>query len=955
MTGSRVSGMLILFFLFGPSRPFYRFKRCEECPLQSLLRFFLSLLGGLMGATALAGPAVPANAVAFYYGANPPWAELQAFDMVVVDPGHVPDPILPALAHTRVAAYVALGEVQPSRPYANSIPKPWLRGENRDWGSLLLDQSQPEWPKFVADNIIGPLWSEGYRTFFLDTLDSYQLFAKSPQERARQEDGLVAVVNALKLAYPQIKLIFNRGFEILPRTHQHVEAVVAESLFQGYDAGKATYTTVSEPDRRWLLAQFSRVRDEFHLPVIVIDYVPTGQRDLSRETARRITELGFTPWVATPDLGTLGVGAIEVMPRKVLVVHSVLKDEYALRMMSPLRNGAMPLNYMGYVPEYVDLQHLPAYPLTGRYAGVVVWLTDDAQVSDRKQLLAWLGRQVDENVPIAMMDLPGFLLDSPFAKVLGLTVSYPPATTAPVEIVQQSPVMGFERTSRPAADSFFALSIAHGTPLLTLRRGPLQQVAAALMPWGGYVTGPYTLSTLPGQSGDRWDIDPFAFLQQALRLPTIPVPDVTTESGRRMLMVHMDGDGFVSRSELAGNPMAGEVVRDRIVKKYPIPMTISVIEAEISPNGLYPGLSSKAEKVAQDIFREPNVAIASHSYSHPFIWRKAGSSDGDVNEGYNLRLPGYQFDLKREIEGSIRYIQNRLAPVGKKVDIFFWTGDCIPGSDALALTRKLGVLNLNGGDTTATRLEPTMNRVEGLGVPRDGGFQVFAPNQNENVYTNNWQGPFYGYERVIETFEITEKQRRLKPIGIYFHTYLTTKLAGMKSLDSVFSYALAQETTPVFVSDYARKVLDFQDLVIARTPIGWRVRGASYLRTLRLPVAMGFPDLQRSTGIAGYRSARSDGYIHLGGDIAELVLRPTESDGIRLESANARIESAETTADGYRWNLAGNVPLKFTLANAGSCRVRVAGADISPTKRDAHFSHYELKAHVARPLEAICR
>jgi hypothetical protein len=300
MTGSRVSGMLILFFLFGPSRPFYRFKRCEECPLQSLLRFFLSLLGGLMGATALAGPAVPANAVAFYYGANPPWAELQAFDMVVVDPGHVPDPILPALAHTRVAAYVALGEVQPSRPYANSIPKPWLRGENRDWGSLLLDQSQPEWPKFVADNIIGPLWSEGYRTFFLDTLDSYQLFAKSPQERARQEDGLVAVVNALKLAYPQIKLIFNRGFEILPRTHQHVEAVVAESLFQGYDAGKATYTTVSEPDRRWLLAQFSRVRDEFHLPVIVIDYVPTGQRDLSRETARRITELGFTPWVPHP-------------------------------------------------------------------------------------------------------------------------------------------------------------------------------------------------------------------------------------------------------------------------------------------------------------------------------------------------------------------------------------------------------------------------------------------------------------------------------------------------------------------------------------------------------------------------------------------------------------------------------------------------------------------------------
>lgn len=45
---------------------------------------------------------------------------------------------------------------------------------------------------------------------------------------------------------------------------------------------------------------------------------------------------------------------------------------------------------------------------------------------------------------------------------------------------------------------------------------------------------------------------------------------------------------------------------------------------------------------------------------------------------------------------------------------------------------------------------------------------------------------FYGFERVIETFEFTETPRRLKPINIYFHTYLTTKLAGMRSLDKVF-------------------------------------------------------------------------------------------------------------------------------------------------------------------------
>jgi hypothetical protein len=264
-----------------------------------------------------------------------------------------------------------------------------------------------------------------------------------------------------------------------------------------------------------------------------------------------------------------------------------------------------------------------------------------------------------------------------------------------------------------------------------------------------------------------------------MHLPEMPVPDVSTESGRRMLMVHMDGDGFISRSELPGNPLAGEVVRDRVVNKYQIPMTISVVEAEVSPKGLYPGLSATAEKVAQDIFRAPHVAIASHSYSHPFYW---GKVNNDPNGGYNLRLPGYQFDLDREINGSIQYIEARLAPPGKKVAMFFWTGDCVPGAQALTKTNLAGVGNMNGGDTTATRSSPTMTEVEGLGMPRGANYQVFAPNQNENVYTNNWLGPFYGFERVIETFEFTESPRRLKPINIYFHTYITTKAAGMKSL-----------------------------------------------------------------------------------------------------------------------------------------------------------------------------
>lgn len=917
-----------------------------------ILRRWLILLS-LVTSSLSAAPLTANSAVAFFYGANPPWSELQAFDLVVVDPGHVPNPATPGLRRTQLAAYVALGEVQPSRHYAAKIPQAWLVGENKDWGSRLIDQSRPEWPRFFTDMVIAPLWEQGYRSIFLDTLDSYHRFAKTPEQRAAQEAGMVAVLRAVKQRYPEIRLIFNRGFEILTMTHKMVEMVVAESLFQGFDASKGKYRPVPQTDREWLLSQLRQAKENYRLPVVVIDYVPPAERDLARKTAKRILELGFIPWVTTPDLATLGVGSIEVMPRKVLVVHSQMKDEYALRLDESLRFGALPLNYLGYVPEYVDTQHLPETMLAGRYAGVVMWLTLETSALDQTNLTNWLTKQLSVKLPLVLVNPPAFVLDSPLGKSMGLQVSYPAASLVPAKIFTQHAMVGFEASPRPAPDDFMGLSITQGVSLLVLQQGSTTQVGAALTDWGGFVLEPYATMALAGNAGDRWVINPFLFFKQALRLPDMPVPDVTTEAGRRMLMVHMDGDGFVSRSELPGHPMAGELVRDRIVGKYPLPMTISVIEAEISPHGLYPGLSQEAEKIAKAIFHAPNVEIASHSYSHPFVWRKANA--GDLNEGYNLRLPGYRFDLQREIEGSIRYIEDRLAPPGKKVSMFLWTGDCIPGSDALAWTKQMNVPNMNGGDTIATRSQPTVTQVEGLGVPRVGGFQVFAPNQNENVYTNEWRGPFYGFERVIETFQFTESPRRLKPINIYFHTYITTKAAGMKSLDRVFVYALAQETTPVHVADYARKVLDFQDMVVARSAMGWRVRGANTLRTLRLPAGMGLPDVALSQAVAGFTSPPGDIYAHLGDDSAELVMTAVDAGKVRLVSANGSIEAFELKPTGFSWHIKATVPLKFTLANAQACQVRVAGHDLAPTHRTDIFSFFELKEHVARPLEAICR
>lgn len=900
-----------------------------------------------------------------FYGANPPWDELHAFDAVVVEPLHVPDPKLHGTEKSALFAYVAVGEVSPERGYLKAIPAAWKLGQNSDWGSIVLDQSQAGWPAFFAERVIKPLWEAGYRGFFLDTLDSYLLYTRTAAEKARQEAGLVAVICELKKRYPQAKLIFNRGFEILPQVHREVYAVAAESLFQRWDAARQKYVVVPPNEREWLLGQLNRIHLEYRLPVLSIDYVPPGQRDLARATAAKIRDLGFIPWVTNPGLDMLGVGEIEVMPRKVLMIHNTANTEYDLINTNGQHYATMPLNYLGYTVEYLDARStLPAEPLTGRYAGIVVWL-EQAAGREGAALRAWLMRQKKAGVPFVILGDGAFLFDSGDAEQLGLKYSKSANERMRLHVEQRDALVGFE--VQPAFDraAFFSLQARDANVLLRLANELNEtQDAIALTAWGGYALNPHVLVELPavpgnGKAGDtsrnmRWVVNPIEFLRRALQLPDMPVPDVTTESGRRKLMVHMDGDGFANKGEFPGAPYGAEVLLKQILKKYSLPMTMSVIQGEIAPDGLYPAQSAALEGIAREIFALPQVEIASHSFSHPFQWRKAVANPEE--EGYHLKLKNYEFDLQQEISGSISYIETRLAPPGKKVKVFLWTGDCNVGSDALEIAAQAGVASMNGGETTITRSFPTLTLVAPLGVTKGGEFQVYAPNQNENVYTNDWRGPFYGYERVIETFEMTGAPYRLKPVDIYFHTYSASKPASLKALDRVFRWALAQLLTPVHIADYVHQVRDFNRMVVARTRDGWRVRGAEHLRELRAPLSLGRPVIEAA--VAGFNHYENQQYLHLGDSEANIRFRSAATAAPYLVSANARIVHAASgqTAAGYTFDLSlsGQVPLQFDLSLGNRCSVLAEGRTMRPASTHNGISHFTTPKHVIDELRIHC-
>lgn len=884
-------------------------------------------------------------AIALHYGASPVPIEMNTFDLVVVEPDHRTDAIVASPNGPKLFAYVSVAEVQSSRAYYPDIPAAWKLARNGDWNSDVLDQTPAAWPDFFADRVVGPLWKRGYRGFFLDTLDSYRLADKFDEQA--QQDGLVRVIQTLHRKYPGIQLILNRGFELLPRVHDDVFMVAAESLYQGWNARTRQYQPVPAADRDWLMGQLRTARDQWKLPVLAIDYVAPQDRELTRATAERIKADGFIPWVADSALETVGIGSIEAVPRRVLIVYSG-EEAPALNYTNAHRYLQMPLNHMGYVVEYADvLKPLPQGVLRDRYAGIATWFSGYVPANRTSELSQWLQQRMDEKMPLAVIGSFGTQPDRPWAERMGLALA-PAPPSGPLQLTGSNAMMAFEIALPLVGPGFEPVQFtsamrAQSTPLIEFQdQRDKRFVGGAITPWGGFILDPYALTLLPGSELSRWVIDPFAFLTQALRLPVMPVPDTTTENGRRLLLVHVDGDGFASRAELPGSPLAAQVLLDQILKPYKIPQTMSVIEAVVAPHGLYPQLSPQLEAIAKAMFALPYVEIGSHTYSHPFLWERSvkhgvfTEDDGAGGElPYSLKIPGYSLDLHREIVGSTEYINQFLAPKGKQVQLLQWSGDTAPGADALKIAARASLLNINGGNTSITRSNPSLTAVSALDIRKNGYLQVYAPVTNENIFTNLWRGPFYGFERAIETFQMTESPRRIKPINIYYHVYSASKRAGLTALTKVYDWALAQSPNPVYTSYFVKKVVDFEDYAVARDGTGWRVQGSGAVRTLRVPQSMGLPDLAHSTAVAGFHAGPGVHYISLGAPRAWLTLAaPMAPAPTRpyLLDANGRLSQWRASSDGLNvaFTLDAEVPLEFSVVVPANCKLAIGPRSVPP-------------------------
>lgn len=557
--------------------------------------------------------------------------------------------------------------------------------------------------------------------------------------------------------------------------------------------------------------------------------------------------------------------------REILALHDP-RDEAEVYRSNIHQYAEMPLNHVGLsVIHRSVLDPLPDDQAMRDFRGILTWFTHPNAVPDPARYCQWLSHQLSKGRRVVIMNNWGIYGKSPssvpsecrdFLRKLGAElIDHFVDDPLTIEIYYQDPSMlEFERRLHPADgwryNQFRVINSDAKSYLKARLKGENDSEAdlAFSSPNGGLVYGDYALYANQVLKRAQWLINPFKFFERAFGLEGLPRPDTTTLNGVRLFYSHIDGDGIFNISHLDRKSFSGEIILDRVIKTfYTVPITVSLITGYMDQRRYQ---SERVHQLYTDLFSAPNVEPAAHGYAHPLIWSQRTLA---------LDISGYEFDPVKEIRGAIQMVQDFLIEnnLHQSAQLMLWTGDCFPNESEIGLTYQNNLLNMNGGDSRFDRLFNSYRWVGPLGLLRGRYRQIYSANSNENTYTNLWQGPYYGFSMLAETFRNTESPIRIKPMNIYYHFYSGEKHASLKALLENYQFALSQPVYPLRASNYARLVEDFFRVRMEVAHRGWRIQNNGALRTLRFDQELRHVDFGSSNGVIGQWHYQGNLYVHL--------------------------------------------------------------------------------------------
>jgi uncharacterized protein (TIGR01370 family) len=226
---------------------------------------------------------------AVYYGNNLEYTvHLGDYDLGIVQPNTLSLAAIKKLTSSgkRLVAYITIGE---SDGPSLGLPKEWVLGRNENWGSKLIDANQVGWQDRVLERATDII-SFGFNGFFLDTLDTVDLFPKT-------KPGMIRIVERLRETFPNAVIVQNRGFAVLPETSHLIDAVMFEDYSTSFNFETQQYLS-SDGDASAVLPVMKA-----GVKVLALDYADDPK--LRRRAIDRAKAAGFLPFVTNISLNTL--------------------------------------------------------------------------------------------------------------------------------------------------------------------------------------------------------------------------------------------------------------------------------------------------------------------------------------------------------------------------------------------------------------------------------------------------------------------------------------------------------------------------------------------------------------------------------------------------------------------------------------------------------------------------
>ena len=742
------------------------------------------------------------------------------------------------------------------------------------------------------------------------------------------EDELVEFIKTFKKRYPLSKLMLKSNFNLITRVSDSLDAILLES---------------------YMNKNIDQI-ESLGVDIIDVEFTKTLQ-DSKSKIIKKIKAKNMIPYLSTKKFNIYGKSSKNAIKREIFT----LIDESKLDRMvqSAHEYGALPLEYMGYIQKIYDINKgLPNIDTMQHYAGVLIWGT---HYSSPNLFIKWIKGLIKKKIKVVFMGDFGTEVDRFLLKQLDIEVFDPEETTNNKKrIIQRDKMIGFESEPSLNENSLY-LEPNNAKPLYTYEdKYKLQSVPSAITEWGGYVM--FESLMVEFNEENLWIIDPFQFFKEAFRLKTLLVPDTTTENGNRFLFTHIDGDGIMNRVESNPELFSGDIILEKILKPYKIPHSVSVIGAEIDADGLFPELSEHLKEIASNMYKLPNVESATHTFTHPFKWDKI--INDSLDKKYRLKVKNYHFSLERELSQTLFEINRDLVPKDRlKAKTVFWSGNCMPQTNALEYIYKHNILNINGGYTVITNANPWLTNIAPIGLERDGYYQIYTGAQNENVYTNDWLGPFWGFKKVVQTFKLTNSPRRLKPIDVYYHLYSGSKTASINAVKYVLDWAIKQEVMPIYTSSYIPKAIDYFTVSMANEGKNWLIDGMRDLKTLRIEKEKASINFKKSKTVLGLKHFENHTYISLDNSIRHFITKTKKKSYLKksyLISSNAKV--SQHTFGKNRWKISfnGEVDLKLEFHITDSCQLHSIpkATHIIKKKKNIYLEYKDIKK---AEIDVSCR